>query len=87
MAPGISDPETLPEIHPERYRPFCNTDYHDESSDNKRTIKGSCDDTFYYSPCWGNIPVSSGSCYKRVPDGLFLLILWEENDVNCERTG
>jgi len=39
MAPGISDPETLPEIHPERYRPFCNTDYHDESSDNKEPLK------------------------------------------------
>jgi hypothetical protein len=43
MTPGICNPETLPEIHPERHHPFSNTDpsneYHKESSDEKEPVK------------------------------------------------
>jgi hypothetical protein len=43
MTPGICNPETLPETHPERHRPFYNTDtsneYHNEGSDKKVPLK------------------------------------------------
>ena len=43
MAPGISNLEILPETHPERHRPFGNTDtsneYQNESSDKKGPLK------------------------------------------------
>ncbi len=43
MTPGICNPETLPEIHPERQGPFCNTvtsnEYHNVSSDKKEPLK------------------------------------------------
>ena len=43
MVPGISNLQTLPEIHAERQRPFCNTDnsqeYHNESSDKRIPLK------------------------------------------------
>jgi hypothetical protein len=43
MAPGISNSEILPETHPERHRPFSNTDtsneYHNESSDERIPFK------------------------------------------------
>ena len=43
MTPGICNPETLPETHAERNRPFYNTDtsneYHNESSDKKEPLK------------------------------------------------
>ena len=43
MAPGISNLDILAETHPERHRPFGNTDtsneYHNESSDKKGSLK------------------------------------------------
>jgi hypothetical protein len=43
MKPGTCDPQTFPEIHPERQRSLCNTvtsnKYQNESSDKKESLK------------------------------------------------